>query len=162
MHQRAPRDGRLEEDDIHNEFLKKNSKDIDVLVMSVGSHEAMAWSHAPQLSLNITELEQDTDEFIDYLYNKLKFRQKLVWWKGHYFPSTTTATVFHPAARVFLDDAYAVMLEKFRKKGSLLADFYQTTIGKGLSSPGHGIHYPDLAKFHANILLNAICNSELY
>ena len=49
------------------------------------------------------------------------------------------------------------MMKSFAEKGAELADFFQTTWGQ--STDNGGIHYPQLAGFHTNIMLNIIfCN----
>jgi hypothetical protein len=53
--------------------------------MSIGPHEALAWTGRPQPSLNLTELQAGTSEFQEFFFDKIKFPGRFIWWRSHYF-----------------------------------------------------------------------------
>ena len=74
MHQRRPRIGRTEEDDLHNGFFEDCARAgawPDALVFSVGSHEALAWGKGPLPDYDLVRLQHDTRELLAWLRDRL-------------------------------------------------------------------------------------------
>ena len=74
MHQRRPRIGRTEEDDLHNGFFEGCARAgawPDALVFSVGSHEALAWGKGPLPDYDLVRLQHDTRELLAWLRDRL-------------------------------------------------------------------------------------------
>lgn len=151
MHQRRPRTNATEESDLHNNFLKSFKPDI--LVMNVGIHEAIGWTGRPRPSLNFTEFISDTKEFFDFLPQV--FNGSLYFWKGHDLKEGKVRGDDFLKARGYYDLTQDHLASKMRQYGATVLDFGMTT--KDRRADAGGIHYPNLAKFHANILLNVIC-----
>ena len=170
MRQRKPREDRTEEDDLHTNFFVNSSRSgswPDVLVLSIGMHEAFAWDKRPlpePKDLDLGRLAADTRDFLALLLDELRFPGQLVWWKPPYLANNQGPGVHnqlreYPAVRGFYEQAAETMQQLFAERKKVrpdiqLADFYQTTRGRKAVSGGH---YHDLAPFHNNVLLNLVC-----
>ena len=151
MHQRRPRPNTTEESDLHNNFLRSSKPDI--LVLNVGVHEAIGWTGRPRPSLNMSEFYSDTEEFFHYLPSV--FNGTTLFWKGHDLKEGKVKQGEYLLARGYYDLTQDYLAMKMRKYGARVLDFGVTT--KEQKADAGGIHYPHLAKFHANIILNALC-----
>lgn len=151
MHQRRPRANKTEEADLHNSFL--NTSKPDILVMNVGVHEAIGWTGRPRPSLNVTEFFLDTNEFFEFL--PLVFNGSLIFWRGHDLKAGKVRGDDYLKARGYYDITQDYLWNRMRWYGATVLDFSVTT--REQKAGAGGIHYPHLAKFHANLVLNSIC-----
>ena len=170
MRQRTPRHGYTEEDDVHNDFLREcalTGRWPDVLIYSVGVHEAINWDKTVKPHANLTEgnlslreLAADTNNFLHMLRKELKFKGTLVWWK----PVALDRILFpwrdvqdwYIAASHLMHQRFIHEADRLSPP-TLFADFQQTT-AKHVRSYGGG-HFPHLVYFHNNVLLNTMCPS---